>query len=56
MKIKKKQPTIADGLGTHTIARVFHDFKGFQEMTKIMKRRQTIACRFFAILKNFKKL
>ena len=29
----KKQPTIAHGLETHTIACVFHDFEGFQEMT-----------------------
>ena len=42
----KKQPTIAHGLGTHTIACVFCDFEGFQEMTKIMKRRHTIVCRF----------
>ena len=51
----KKHPTIAHSFRTHTIACVFHDFEGFQEMTKIMKRRQTIVCRFFAILKNFKK-
>ena len=55
MKIMKRQPTIAHGLGTHTIACVFHDFEGFQEMTKIMKKRHTIVCRFFSILKNFKK-
>ena len=31
MKIMKKQPTIAHGLGTHTIARVFHVFKDFKK-------------------------
>ena len=42
----EKQPTIAHSFRTHTIARVFHDFEGFQEMTKIMKKRHTIVCRF----------
>ena len=51
----KKQPNIAHGLGTHTIACVFRVFEGFQEMTKIIKRHKTIVCCFFAILKNFKK-
>ena len=46
MKIMEKQPTIAHGLGTHTIAGVFYDFEGFQEMTKIVKKRHTIVCRF----------
>ena len=27
------QPTVAHGFKTHTIACVFHDFEGFQEMT-----------------------
>ena len=42
----KKQPNIVHGLVTHTIACFFHDFEGFQEITKIMKRRQTIVCCF----------
>ena len=54
----KKQPTIAHSFGTHTIACVFHDFKGFQEISKIMKERHTIVCRFFHdfghFLKSFK--
>ena len=45
----KKQPTIAHGFKTHTIACVFHDFEGFQEMTKISKKRHTIVCRFLQI-------
>ena len=51
----KMQPTIAHGFKTHTIACVFHDFEGFQEMTKIMKRHKTIVCRLSRFLKNFKK-
>ena len=34
----KTQPTVAHGFKTHTIACVFHDFEGFQEMTKILKQ------------------
>ena len=55
MKIMRKQPTIAYGLGTHAIACVFHVFEGFQEMTKIIKRHKTIVCcflRFWRISKN----
>ena len=51
----KMQPTIAHGFKTHTIACVFHDFEGFQEITKIMKRHKTIVCRLSRFLKNFKK-
>ena len=52
----KKQTTIAHGFGTHTIACVFHDFEGFQEMTKIMKRRKTIVCRFLRDFEEFQKM